>query len=201
MPLTIKCLETSYPRVLLLGNNSSKTSNWATVKSVVYAIIKLKVIMTLLANRFYSIRRRDDTTKTDYYFFYNQGIMSPPDEPTTLFEPATGQLVEREVSLEGSGQPYLLDAWSGKITPLGHYQTSGDRVTFRLKLSRDNGALIAFSETPNRFGVNALAMHVAQTTADEAVVEGNTIVIRAAKAGTYSTTLSNGRSIKSAIGA
>ncbi len=148
-----------------------------------------------------SLRRRDDATKTDYYFFYNQGIMSPPDEPTTLFEPAAGQPVEREVSLEGRGQPYLLDAWSGKITPIANYKTSGDRITFRLRLSRDNGMLIALSEQPNRFGGAAPALHVTQTTADEAVVEGNSIVIRAAKSGTYSTTLSNGRTVRSTIAA
>ncbi len=146
-----------------------------------------------------SIRRRAPAPKTDYYFFYNQGVMSPPDEPTTLFEPATGQAVEREVSLEGRGQPYLLDAWSGKITPLVNYQTNGDRITVRLRLARDNGVLIALSEQPNRFGVAAPALHVAQTTADEAVVEGNTIVIRAVKSGEYSTTLSNGRTIRSPI--
>ena len=44
-----------------------------------------------------SIRRRDAATRTDYYFFYNQGIVSPPDEPRTLFEPATGEPVDREV--------------------------------------------------------------------------------------------------------
>ena len=59
--------------------------------------------------------------QTDYYFFYNQGIVSPPDEPRTLFEPATGEPVEREFSLEGRGRPYLLDAWSGKITPIVNY--------------------------------------------------------------------------------
>ena len=71
-----------------------------------------------------SIRRRDAATRTDYYFFYNQGIASPPDEPRTLFEPATGEPVDREFSLEGRGQPYLLDAWSGKITPIVNYSST-----------------------------------------------------------------------------
>lgn len=146
-----------------------------------------------------SIRRRDDATKTDYYFFYNQGVMSPPDEPTTLFEPATGEPVEREISLEGRGQPYLLDAWSGKITPIVQYQRNGDRVTLRLKLARDNGVLIALSETPNRFGGAAPTVNVAQTNADEAVIASNAIVIRATKAGDYSTKLGNGRTVNSRI--
>ena len=87
-----------------------------------------------------SIRRRDDATRTDYYFFYNQGIVSPPDEPMTLFEPATGEPVDREFSLEGSGRPYVMDAWSGKITPIVNYTSGGGRVTLRIRLSRDNGA-------------------------------------------------------------
>jgi hypothetical protein len=38
-----------------LGNNSSKTSNCAKVKFVVYALIKVKTITFLIANRFYSL--------------------------------------------------------------------------------------------------------------------------------------------------
>lgn len=99
-----------------------------------------------------SIRRRDAATKTDYYFFYNQGIVSPADEPRTLFEPATGEPVEREFTIEGRGKPYLMDAWSGKITPIADYKASGDRITLKIRLSRDNGLLLAISDQPNRFG-------------------------------------------------
>ena len=146
-----------------------------------------------------SIRRRDAATKTDYYFFYNQGIASPADEPRTLFEPATGEPVEREFSLEGHGQPYLLDAWSGKITPILNYTASGDRVTLRLKLSRDDGALIALSEQPNRFGMAAPAVHVSKTSAEDAGFEQGAVSVRASTAGTYTTTLSDGRSVRSVI--
>ena len=114
-----------------------------------------------------SIRRRDDATRTDYYFFYNQGIVSPPDEPMTLFEPATGEPVDRVFSLEGSGRPYVMDAWSGRITPIVDYTSGGGRVAVRIRLSRDNGALIALSDNPNRFGTGGPAVHVTSTTADE----------------------------------
>jgi hypothetical protein len=147
-----------------------------------------------------SIRRRDGATRTDYYFFYNQGIVSPPDEPGTIFEPATGEPVEREVSLEGRGRPYLFDAWSGRITPIVNYTSSGDRVTLRIRLSRDNSTLIAISEDPNRFGFMAPEVHVTKTSADDVALAGNLIAIRAAKAGTYLTTLSNGQTVRSTIG-
>jgi len=146
-----------------------------------------------------SIRRRDDAARTDYYFFYNQGIVSPPDEPGTLFEPATGQPVEREVSLEGRGRPYLLDPWSGKITPIVQFTSSGGRVTLRIRLSRDNAVLIGLTEDPNRFGVAAPAAYVTKTDATEAVMDQDRIVIRAPRAGTYNATLSTGRSVRGAI--
>ena len=147
-----------------------------------------------------SIRRGDAATRTDYYFFYNQGIVSPPDEPRTLFEPATGEPVERELSLEGRGQPYVLDAWSGEITPIVNYSASGDRVALRIRLARDNGVLIALSEQANRFGVAIPKVHVTKTSADGAGMNQGAVVIRAAAAGTYTATLSNGRTVRGVIG-
>ena len=147
-----------------------------------------------------SIRRHDDATRTDYYFFYNQGIVSPADEPMTIFEPATGEPVDREFSLEGSGRPYVMDAWSGTITPIVHYTSGAGRLTLRIRLSRDNGALIALSDNPNRFGTAVPAVYVMKTTADEAVTSQGALMIRASKAGTYTASLSNGRTVTSEIG-
>ncbi len=148
-----------------------------------------------------SIRRRDAAASTDYYFFYNQGIASPPDEPRTLFEPATGEPVDLTFNLEGHGQPYILDAWSGQITPIVNYSSSGDRVALRIRLSRDNGVLIALSEQPGRFGSAPPEVHVTKTTADNALVDEGAVAVRASVEGTYDTTLSNGRTVRLPIGA
>jgi hypothetical protein len=118
----------------------------------------------------------------------------------TLFEPATGEPVDQEVSLEGSGRPYVLDAWSGTITPIVHYSTRAGRVTVRIHLSRDNGALIALSDNPNRFGTAVPAVYVTRTTADDAVTSQGALMIRASKAGMYTSTLSHGRTVTSEIG-
>jgi hypothetical protein len=109
--------------------------------------------------------------------------------------------VDREFSLEGRGQPYVLDAWSGKITPIVNYSSSGDRVTLRIKLSRDNGVLIALSEQPDRFGIAPPQVHVTKTSADDAGMNQGAVVVRASAAGTFTTTLSNGRTVRSTIGA
>jgi hypothetical protein len=109
--------------------------------------------------------------------------------------------VDLQFSLEGRGQPYILDAWSGTITPILDYSTNEDRVTIRIKLSRDNGVLIALSEQPNRFGIAPPPVHVTKTSADGASMNRGAMLIRASAAGTYTTTLSNGRTLQSAIGA
>jgi len=146
-----------------------------------------------------SVHRRDGATRTDYYFLYNQGVVTPKGEPENLFEPATGQPLDREVSLEGRGRPYLLDAWTGKITPITNYTSNADRVTLRIKLSRDNATLIALSEDPTRFGVTPPGVYVTKTGADDVIMDGNLIAIRASKPGTYATSLSDGKTVKSTI--
>jgi hypothetical protein len=147
-----------------------------------------------------SVHRRDAATKTDYYFLYNQGAVSPKGEPANLFEPATGTPLDMEVSLEGRGSPYLLNAWSGKITPIAEYTASGDRVTVRVRLSRDNAELIALSEQPGRFGVAAPRVHVTGTDARGAVAERGAVVIRATQSGTVTTRLSDGKTVTSNVG-
>jgi hypothetical protein len=109
--------------------------------------------------------------------------------------------VDLKFSLEGRGQPYILDAWSGKITPIVNYSSSGDRVTLRIRLSRDNGVLIALSEQPDRFGIAPPEVHVTETSADDVGINEGAVVIRASAAGNYNTTLSNGRKVGRAIGA
>ena len=146
-----------------------------------------------------SVHRSDAATGTDYYFLYNQGVVSPKGEPANLFEPATGTPLDTEVTLEGRGSPYLMDAWSGKITPLANYKASAGRVTLRVRLSRDNAELIALSQDPRRFGVAPPRLHVTATSAEDAVAVQDAVFIRAARAGTVSTTLSNGQIVRTMI--
>ena len=94
-----------------------------------------------------SIHRRDSATRTDYYFLYNQGVVSPKGEPANLFDPATGTPLDIDVTLEGRGSPYLLDAWSGKITPIAKYTSHSGKVTLHVALGRDDAELIAIERS------------------------------------------------------
>jgi hypothetical protein len=126
-------------------------------------------------------------------------VVSPKGEPTNIFEPAIGSPADIAVTLEGRGSPYLLDAWSGKITPIADYESSAGRVTLRVRLSRDNAELIALNEAPQWIGVAPPKVHVTATSADEAISDRGAVFIRAAKAGTFFTTLSNGRKVRSKL--
>ncbi|MFF5288629.1 glycosyl hydrolase [Paractinoplanes globisporus] len=163
-----------------------------------------------------SVRRAD--RGTDFYYLYNQGVDAWPgstasygknpsnlyEEPaacatTTVANPcmATGGALDTTVTLEGDGAPYVLDAFTGEITPIAQYTRKGGTVTIRVRLARDASTIIALSTDSHRFG--ASGPHVVSTTADSAIRDGRDLVVRASEAGTYTTTLDNGRRVVTRI--
>jgi hypothetical protein len=172
-----------------------------------------------------SVRRSDAATRTEYYWLYNQGVDTYlagntvfGRNPSNLYEEpsacrytgtginpcmATGDAVDTSVTLEGTGTPYILDAFSGSIMPIAQYTSTAASVTVRVTLSRDASTVIALSPGPGRFGVNVPRTFVTRTTADGAVLAGGSIAIRDthSQAGTYTTTLSDGRNVRTTLGA
>jgi hypothetical protein len=118
----------------------------------------------------------------DYYFLYN----------------TTDRAATATMTLAGHGRPYRLDQWTGRITPIAEYTSSGRDVTLRVDLPARDGELVALST--NDLGEPAPAAHVVSTTADAVVVRDGRLYVRAAKGGTYKTTLSDGRAISTTLG-
>lgn len=167
-----------------------------------------------------SVRRWDSKTDTNYYWLYNQGVDTWPGStstygknPSNLYEAAatctatgnnpcmqTGRAISTEVSLVGSGQPYLLDAFTGAITPITDYKRTGDRVTVKVDLAADASMIVALSDKANRFGYSTLKTRIVSTTADSSQRVGNKLVVSDDRAGTYRTRLSNGRTVDARIG-
>jgi hypothetical protein len=138
------------------------------------------------------VRRNDQGT--DYY---------------QLFNPSSTTTVHPSVTLTGNGIPYLLDAWSGKFTPIANYTASGDRVTMSLRIAPGNAVDLAIIPSNNTIAAKPAncCVHATGTTAnatgegDDNVVydsSGN-LVARAQATGTYTTTLSNGKTVTSNI--
>ena len=92
-----------------------------------------------------SAHRHDAAKRTDFYFLYNEGMVTPPNEPTNLFEPAEGKPFDSDIHLQGEGKPYLLNAWSGQITPITSFTAANGGVTIHLKIAPDDAAIIALS--------------------------------------------------------
>jgi hypothetical protein len=169
-----------------------------------------------------SVHRSDSKVNADYYYLYNQGVDAAPagngtfgKNPSNLYEQptacrvttannpcmATGTPVNTTVTLQGSGAPFLLDTFSGEITPIAKYTTDGDSVTVDVSLAPDASTVIALLAQPKKIGVdNVPTRGVASTDADSAAFVGNSLVVRAGQAGAYTTTLTNGRTVTSTIG-
>ncbi len=130
------------------------------------------------------ISTRRETDDTDYYFFYNEGAAR----------------ANTEMTLSGSGLPYQLDAYTGKITPIAQYQRVAGGVKLTLSVASGDAAIVALTAgndvpKPKQQQISATA-----TTADAVLFDtAGDIAIRASAPGTFSTTLNDGRVVATAI--
>ena len=119
-----------------------------------------------------NVHRRAGTT--DYYWFLN---------PATSRESA-------QVALEGRGRPYVLDAWSGEVEQLGHYQVRGGRVSTEVSLAPGETTIIAV--TPGkRLGGSVRAPSV-ETAPTPVGYDGDRLLARISEPGRYVYRLQDG---------
>ncbi|MFE6488938.1 glycosyl hydrolase, partial [Streptomyces sp. NPDC057757] len=150
-----------------------------------------------------SVHRAD--ADTDFYWLYNQGSVTNNSEPATLFDPNTSaKPVSTDITLRGSGTPYLLNTWTGAVTPIARYTTGRDSVTVHVSLSGDDTQVVALTSDPARIAGarphTARTPHVVSTTADAVTVRPDgSLAVEATKAGTYSTRLSDGRTVRTSV--
>ena len=90
--------------------------------------------------------------------------------------------------------PYELDPWTGSIAPIATYAAEGGRIRTEISFAPSEAMLIAIR--PSR---RAADVHVTGTTADSAVAVDGELAIRARSDGRYTTTLSDGRTVKTTI--
>ena len=83
------------------------------------------------------------TANADYYWLYNEGTITPAGEPATSFDPDSASAVDTTFTLAGRGRPYLLDTWTGQITPIADYQSTSAGVTVNVSHPPDGSEVIA----------------------------------------------------------
>ncbi|WP_223166787.1 hypothetical protein [Nonomuraea sp. SYSU D8015] len=122
----------------------------------------------------------------------------------TRREPQAADLpVDHEVTLARTardGVPYLLAPWTGRVQRVARYVADGDGIRLRVALRPGESMVVAIGR-PGLFGTPARkSPHVIATDADPVRFDGDSLVVRASRAGTYTTTLSDGRTVTSVIG-
>jgi hypothetical protein len=130
--------------------------------------------------------RRDG--RVDYFYLCNGKHAETVKPPVAA--------IDHEVSFTRADRkavPYRLDLWTGETEPVAVYKADGDTVTVRIALQPSEATVI----------ILARGGHHPSATASQAEVrvDGQRLVARATAAGTYATTLADGRTVTTAIGA
>jgi hypothetical protein len=88
--------------------------------------------------------------------------------------------------------PYLLDAWTGDVTPVAGYQRDGDRVRVAVDLVPGQSTIVVLAEPEDR---------VPAVVASSGPVrrEGRSVVLRATAAGAQSATTAAGRTVTTTV--
>lgn len=124
---------------------------------------------------------RRHTANTDYYLLFNQGTRP----------------VEQTLALTGAGTPFELDSWTGEIRPLALYEQAGGRVRMPISIAPNDVKLIAIGH-PAGMASGAVA-HAVATDGYAIRREGQSLTLRADRAGDFQTRLSNGNSISTHV--
>jgi hypothetical protein len=117
---------------------------------------------------------------TTYYFVYNRSRSA----------------VEQQLTLAGSGRPYRLDTWTGKIEPVARYTSKGGSVTTSVRVGANDAVVLAVSS-----GSHLGAVPTDHATSSQADVRaaGKSLVVRAEKDGRFVTKVSDGRSVTTEV--
>ncbi|MFJ3670385.1 glycosyl hydrolase [Streptomyces sp. NPDC090106] len=95
----------------------------------------------------------------------------------------------------GTTVPYLLDLWTGEATRVGRYTEGADGITLRVTLEPGQAIVVALGR-PGLFGeCNGNRPHAVESSADRVLFTDRGLTVRAAAQGTYTTRLSQGRTV------
>ena len=103
----------------------------------------------------------------------------------------SAQTVSTDLTLAGSGTPYLLDTWSGKITPIRNYSTSTAGTTVPVRIAAYDKVIIALAKPSAGLGA-APTLHATGGQAEVVARADSGVTVRADHNGSYTTPLSDG---------
>lgn len=104
----------------------------------------------------------------------------------------SGETFAQNLTLTGSGKPYLLDTWNGEILPIANYTTGAGTVTVPVEIAPHDKVIVALDRS-STLGTPAPTVHALTSTGDVRAA-GQALTLRAGADGSYVTQLSNGTS-------
>ncbi|KAL0581293.1 hypothetical protein V5O48_000776 [Marasmius crinis-equi] len=131
----------------------------------------------------YTIRHDENSTTgtTSHFFFYNQNDTA----------------INFTLTLEATGTPFVLDAWSGEVSPVAVWSTTDDGhiVIPSVSLAANQSALFSVTSDDSLEGVSAPAVHISSADADVfGLGSSSGVDVRSFAEGSKQITLSNGQS-------
>lgn len=110
----------------------------------------------------------------------------------------SAETVERTLTLTGKGRPYVLDTWTGRITPVARYTTGNRGTTIKVRVAPYDKVVLALD--PSAALGPTPAVHALDSAGEVHVASNQKLVVRATKNGSIRTRLSNGALAVSTIG-
>ncbi len=130
------------------------------------------------------------------YAFLSTGVTAAgAADPTYV-----STVIDKRITLKGTGQPYILDAWTGKAVRIADYSEDRGEVAIHLTLQPGDAVIIAVAPgaIPGLPGRTAVQYpHATSVSGDAKVIywhaDRGTVAVRAEKPGSYVVRLSDGR--------
>ncbi|MGW2832745.1 glycosyl hydrolase [Streptomyces sp. NPDC001286] len=135
------------------------------------------------------------TAEADFYYLCNGKHAETVKPPVAA--------IDHDVTLRRTrgrkSVPYLLDAWTGEAVRLARYTEDGDDVTVRVTLQPGETMIVALGR-PGLFGDrDGDRPHALASDADTVLFTERGLTVRAGTAGTYTTRLSQGRTVTTTL--
>ncbi|ALV31573.1 glycosyl hydrolase [Streptomyces sp. CdTB01] len=135
------------------------------------------------------------TAEADFYYLCNGKHAETVKPPVAA--------IDHDVTLRRTrgrkSVPYLLDAWTGEAVRLARYTEDGDDVTVRVTLQPGETMIVALGR-PGLFGDrDGDRPHAVTSDADTVLFTDRGLAVRAGAAGTYTTRLSQGRTVTTTL--
>ncbi|MFB8773885.1 glycosyl hydrolase [Streptomyces broussonetiae] len=135
------------------------------------------------------------TPEADFYYFCNGKHAETVKPPVAA--------IDHDVTLRrtngGATVPYLLDPWTGEAVRIARYTRDGDDFTVRVALQPGQAAIVALGR-PGLFGDrHGNRPYAVSTDAERLLFTGRGLTLRATTAGTYTTRLSQGRTVTTTV--